>query len=110
MRTLLAMACIMSPIFAADVLESISADGVIIPAATLSQLSGLKPGDRVDEAAFGAAVEKLQQTGLFRAVTFRYQPGPKKTGIAAQFHFDLAPPVVATLIDIPGVKEPDAWA
>ena len=59
---------------------------------------------------FGAAVEKLQQTGLFRAVTFRYQPGPKKTGIAAQFHFDLAPAEVATLIDIPGVKEPETWA
>ena len=52
MRTLLALACFVSPIFADDVLESITADGVSIPAPTLVQLSGLKPGDRVDEAAF----------------------------------------------------------
>ena len=108
---LLALVFLAGRMFAADLfpVESLAADGILLPAKTLSELSGLKPGDRVDQAALVAATEKLQKTGLFRAVTFRYQPGPKKTGYAVQFHFDPAPPTVATLIDIPGVREQDVW-
>jgi outer membrane protein assembly factor BamA len=83
-------------------LESMSADGVAIPASTLAELSGLKPGDLVDESAFQAAVGKLQSTGLFREVTFRYRPGPKR-GFILEFHFAPAAPQIAAIIDIPGV-------
>jgi outer membrane protein assembly factor BamA len=108
---LLALVFVVGRMFAADLfpVESLTADGISMPSKTLTELSGLKPGDRVDEAALRSATEKLQKTGLFHVVTFRYQPGPKKTGYAVQFHFDPAPPTVGTLIDIPGVREPDVW-
>ena len=112
-RILLASMSLAGRMFAADLLplESLSADGVSMPASTLSELSGLKAGDRVDEAAFRAATERLQRTGLFRAVTFRYEPGRRKPGgYVVQFHFELAPPTVAALIDIPGVKDQEVWS
>lgn len=39
------------------------------------ELSGLKPGQQVDKAILGTAVERMMATGLFERVTWRTQPG-----------------------------------
>jgi outer membrane protein assembly factor BamA len=91
-------------------LESMSADGVAIPAAILQNLTGLKPGDSVDDAAFQAAARKLQETGLFSEIDFHYTPGPKKIGYALILSLKEHPQRMQAIFDFPGKSEEQIWA
>jgi outer membrane protein assembly factor BamA len=86
-------------------LETISAEGVAVPPSILTKLCGLKPGDQVDEAAFRAAAQRLQQTGLFAEVQYRYTPGPKKIGYSLILSLRDQPEKMTALFDFPGKDE-----
>jgi outer membrane protein assembly factor BamA len=91
-------------------LEEIRAEGVAIPAPILQALTGLKPGESVDEGSFRKAAEKLQQTGLFSEIDFHYTPGPKKTGYLLIFALKEQPERMFSIFDFPGKPEAQIWA
>jgi outer membrane protein assembly factor BamA len=90
-------------------LETITAEGVSIPAAILANLTGLKMGDSVDEASFQVAARKLQETGFFSDVGFRYTPGPKKIGYALILQLKEHPQRMASIFDFPGKNDGPIW-
>ena len=90
--------------------ETITAEGIDIPGQILTKLTGLKIGDLVDDAAFQLAAQKLQQTGLFAEVGFRYTPGPKKAGYALILSLKDHPQRISALFDFPGKPEEPIWA
>ncbi|HEX5229903.1 MAG TPA: hypothetical protein VFW44_19460 [Bryobacteraceae bacterium] len=71
-------------------------------------LAGLRLGSPADKALFDSAAQKLNDTGLFDAVNYRYAPGPHR-GYALTL--SLADPKVlsAATIDIPGADEGEIW-
>src|SRR5579864_1495359 len=80
-------------------LETVAAEGIAIPQPILLKLTGLKIGDSVDDAAFRAAAEKLQSTGLFSEVQYRYTPGPKKIGYSLIFSLKEHPQRASAIFD-----------
>jgi outer membrane protein assembly factor BamA len=91
-------------------LETITTEGISIPPATLSTLTGLKPGDSVDDASFQAASKKLQETGLFAEVGFRFTPGPKKLGYSLILTLKDHPQKMNAVFEFPGKTEEPIWA
>src|ERR1700688_4281947 len=60
-------------------LESVSVEGnTVVPKDTILQLAGLHIGSTVDKAAFDAAAQKLNDTGLFESINYRYEPGARR--------------------------------
>ncbi len=70
-------------------------------------LAGLHIGASVDKAAFEAAGQKLNDSGLFESVSYRYGPSEHKGYILTLMLAD--PRLVNAAIDIPGVNEDEQW-
>jgi outer membrane protein assembly factor BamA len=92
---------------AAFPLESVNAEGSSMPQAAILELSGLRIGSQIDKTGIEEACRKLQETGMFTSISYRYAPGPKK-GYAVTLAL-ADQPAVRAAIDVPGVDENEAW-
>src|ERR1700722_9015308 len=59
-------------------LESVSVEGTALSKEVVMDLAGLRTGTAVDKAAFDAASQKLNDTGLFESINYSYGPAPKR--------------------------------
>jgi outer membrane protein assembly factor BamA len=112
MKRFLFALCLVVAAFAQDPvfpLESLNFQGSSLPQETVAELSGLKIGAAVNKAAIEASCQKLQETGIFESVAYRYSPGPKH-GYAVTLTLADQAKMVDAAIDIPGVDEAGVWA
>jgi outer membrane protein assembly factor BamA len=89
-------------------LESVSVEGTALSKEVVMDLAGLRTGTAVDKAAFDAASQKLNDTGLFESINYSYGPGPKRGYVLTLKTVDPTSPLSAT-IDIPGTNEDEIW-
>jgi len=89
-------------------LESVAIEGSRIPQPVILEVAGLRIGASVDKAGIEAACRRLQESGLFASISYRYAPGPQK-GFAVTLVLADQSPLVAATIDVPGVDEKEAW-
>ena len=90
-------------------LESVSVEGsTVVPKDTILQLAGLHLGSTVDKAAFDAAAQRLNDTGLFESINYRYEPGVRRGYVLT---LKVADPTVLlnAIIEAPGIKEDELW-
>lgn len=92
---------------AAFPLESVVTEGSSIPQPVILEMAGLKIASPVSKATIEQACQKLQDTGLFASINYRYAPGPKK-GYAVTLSL-ADQPLVAASIDVPGADENETW-
>jgi outer membrane protein assembly factor BamA len=71
-------------------------------------MAGLHLAAPIDKDAIELACKKIQDTGIFASVSYRYAPGPKK-GYAVTLTLADQAPLVAATIDVPGVDEGEVW-
>jgi len=93
---------------AGHLLESIAIDGTSIPRPVVLEVSGLRAAAPIDESGIKQACKKLQESGLFSSIAYRYAPG-KKNGYALTLTLTDQTPLVAATIDVPGADENEAW-
>jgi hypothetical protein len=89
-------------------LESLTVEGSALPQKTVLELSGFHIGASIDRAAIEVGCRRLEETGLFSSINFRYAPTPKN-GFALTLSLRDQGSVSAASIDIPGVDEGEVW-
>jgi len=92
---------------AAFPLESVSIEGSVIPQPAILEITGLRVNSPISKVGIQDACYKLQETGLFASVSYRYASGPKKgyaLTIVLADQTDLA-----AVIDVPGTDENEIW-
>jgi len=109
-RKLLLFAALSGVICAQDsplALESVTVSGTAIAKDTVIEIAGFHLGNPVDKAAIEAGCMKLEESGIFQSINYRYAPGPRGYALtltlADQAEFKEA------AIDIPGVSEEEVW-
>jgi outer membrane protein assembly factor BamA len=89
-------------------LESVSVEGSTLSKDVVLELAGLHIGSPVDQAALQAAAQRLNDSGLFDSVNYRYEPGPKQ-GYALTLQVADPISLFNATIDIPGANEDELW-
>jgi outer membrane protein assembly factor BamA len=89
-------------------LESVSVEGTALSKEAVLELAGIRIGASVDKNSFDAMSQKLNDTGLFESVSYRYAPGPHK-GYALALSLADPKSLFSAAIDIPGANEDEAW-
>jgi len=89
-------------------LESVAVEGSKIPEPVILQIAGLHLASPIDKAKVEDACKKLQDSGLFSSITYRAAAGPKH-GYAVTLVLADQAPLIATVIDVPGIDEEEAW-
>src|ERR1700677_5238341 len=59
-------------------LESVVLEGTALKRDVILEIAGLRLGAPVDKPMIESACSKLQESGLFDSLTYRYAPGPKR--------------------------------
>ena len=88
-------------------LETLTVEGSALPEKTVLELSGLRIGGNADRAAIEAGCKRLEETGLFSSINYRYAPTPKH-GFALTLSL-VDQRAAAASIDVPGVEEDGVW-
>jgi outer membrane protein assembly factor BamA len=89
-------------------LEAVKIEGTQLTSAVVLDMSGLRVGSPVNEAAMQEGCRKLQASGLFQTVGFRYAPGPKQGYVLTLTLLDQTVLLDAS-IDVPGLDETETW-
>ncbi len=90
-------------------IDSIEMKGSQYPKEALIRASGLSVGMPAGDAEFHAAAEKLEQTGFFQSVQYRYGTSPAHKGYTVTFTVVDESRTLPARIDIPGIDENAAW-
>lgn len=93
---------------AAFPLESVTIEGSSIAQSVVLEIAGLHLATPIDKRGIEQACAKLQDSGIFSSISYRYAPGPKK-GYAVTLTLADQAPLVAATIDVPGADEEEAW-
>jgi outer membrane protein insertion porin family len=93
---------------AAFPLESVLIEGSTIPQAVILEMTGLRISSPIDKSGIEQACGKLQVSGLFASISYRYAPGPNK-GYAVTLVLADQDPLTDAAIDVPGADEKEAW-
>jgi len=104
----LVLACSLAARAADFPLEALRLSGTTMRAETVLALAGLSIGVPVNKAALDAACEKLQQTGLFATVDYRYAPGPNK-GYVLTLSLADQPKLLPAVIDVEAEAAEQTW-
>lgn len=82
-----------------------------LSSAAVISASGLAVGQAAIDKDFDAAVARLDETGLFTSIAYRYDPQTVdgKSGYGMVFQIAEAPVVSAVRLDFPGVDEQELW-
>ncbi len=89
-------------------LETLTIEGSELPEKTILELSGLRIGASIDRAGIEAGCKRLEETGLFSSIKFRYEP-TANNGFALTLSLIDQRRMSAANIDIPGVDEREVW-
>ena len=71
-------------------------------------IAGLTLAKPIDKAGIEQACKRLQDSGIFASISYRYAPGPKR-GYAVTLSLADQAPLSAATIDVPGADENEAW-
>ncbi len=104
----LALVCGIEGQNATFVLESVSVEGSSLSKDVVLELAGLHIGSPVDQAALQAAAQRLNDSGLFDSVNYRYEPGSQQ-GYALTLQVADPVSLFNASIDIPGTNEDELW-
>ena len=89
-------------------LESVSVEGTTLSKDAVLNLAGLHIGSPIDKSAIEAASQKLNESGMFESVNYRYAQAPKQ-GYALTLMLADPRSLFNATIDIPGVNEDELW-
>ncbi|MCX6621973.1 MAG: hypothetical protein NTY38_13055 [Acidobacteria bacterium] len=89
-------------------LESVTIEGSTIPQPVIIEIAGLRLAAPIDKTGIEQACKRLQESGIFATISYRYAPGPKK-GYAVTLSLSDQAPLSAAAIDVPGADENEAW-
>jgi outer membrane protein assembly factor BamA len=89
-------------------LEDVKISGSQVPTSVVLEIGGLKLGAGINKAGIEEACQKLGQSGIFEAVSYHYESGPKHGYLVT---LELADPhkMVDAAIDVPGADENALW-
>jgi hypothetical protein len=90
-------------------IETITFAGADYPTEVLLTVSGLHAPMPFSEAALRDAAQKIESTGFFRSVQFRYEPAPDRKGYAVRFELTEDKDGLPGRIDLPGIDEEAVW-
>lgn len=90
-------------------LESVALEGTEYPQELVLEISGLQLGSPINQQKIDDACQRLQNSGIFQSVEYRYKPGPNK-GYALTLIMGDQLNLMMASIDIPGIDEADTWS
>ena len=111
MRYAIAVAVIVCGIYAQSgfPIETIEFKGSEYPREALLAATGLHAPMAFSESALRDGAQRLQATGFFRSVQFRYEPARDHRGYAVQFDLTEDKDSLPARIDIPGIDAEEVW-
>ena len=89
-------------------LEELQLTGTTIQKSAILAIGGLRIGAPIDRPAIEAACQKLQETGLFAQVGFRYTPGPRH-GYVLMLTLVDQPGLVGAVLDVDPALAEETW-
>ena len=89
-------------------LESVNVEGTILPKETILELTGFHVGNPIDKQGIEAGCKRLEESGLFQDIGYRYAPGPKR-GYAVTLSLVDQKKLSDAAIDVPGMDEEQIW-
>jgi len=105
---LILIACALPGQNASFPLESVALDGTSLSKEFVMEMAGLHIGAPVDKAAIEAACARLQDSGIFQSINYRYAPGLNHGYVLTLSVADQGI-LVESSIDVPGVEENEIW-
>jgi outer membrane protein assembly factor BamA len=89
-------------------LESVTIEGSVIPRAVILEMTGLQINSPISKTGIEDACYKLQESGLFASVSYRYASGPQK-GYALTVQLADQTELTPAVVDVPGADENEVW-
>jgi hypothetical protein len=89
-------------------LESVTIEGSVMPQSVILEMTGLHIDSPISKAGIDDACYKLQESGLFASISYRYASGPKK-GYALTLQLADQTELTPAVIDVPGADENEVW-
>jgi outer membrane protein assembly factor BamA len=89
-------------------LESVILEGTGVSRDAVLAIADLRIGALINKAAIDAACGKLQDTGLFQSISYRYAPGPKR-GYVLTLTIEDQKQLTDAVIDFPFVDDDELW-
>ena len=89
-------------------LESLVLEGTAMPRETVLAIAGWHIGSPIDKPAIESACGKLNATGFFQSISYRYATGPKR-GWVLTLTIEDQKQLTPAAIDFPGVDEAEQW-
>lgn len=89
-------------------LESVTIEGSEISKPVVLEIAGLRLTAPINKAGIDEACRKLQESGIFASIGYRYAPGPNQ-GYALTLTLADQSPMAAASIDVPGVDDQEPW-
>ena len=89
-------------------LEALKLQGTKLSESVVGEVGGLRIGDRINQQSIQEACGRLQASGLFTSIEYKFGPGPKHGYVVTLTLVDQAPRMRA-VIDLPDVSEEEAW-
>jgi outer membrane protein insertion porin family len=89
-------------------LESVTLEGTSLTKEFVLDLAGLRIGAPINKSGIEAACARLQESGIFQSINYRYGPGSNH-GYALTLSVADQGILMAAAIDLPGVDENEIW-
>jgi hypothetical protein len=90
-------------------IEKLNVKGTRFPARSIQILTGLREGDRIDEAALRKAIGRMLESGLIRSVNYNYESLEDPRQVALELDIIDETPLYPASIEIPGVDPEPVW-
>ena len=91
-------------------IEKIAVTGTRLNPRSVQMLTGLRPGQQINESSLRKAIQRMTESGLVKNVDYAYESLSGPTSVAVQLTIVDEAPLLPASIQLPEVDAEDVWA
>ncbi len=91
-------------------IEKLAVEGSRLEPRSVQMLTGLRPGQQINEASLRKAIQRMTESGLVKNVDYSYESLSGPTSVALQLRIVDETPLLPASIQLPDVDAEDLWA
>lgn len=90
--------------------EKIRVEGSRLEASSVQMLTGLRPGQQINETSLRKAIERMLDSGLVKNVDYSYESMSSPRSVLLELRIEDESPLLPASIQLPGVEQENVWA
>ena len=90
-------------------IEKIAVQGSRLEPRSVQMLTGVRPGQQINEASLRKAIQRMTDSGLVKNVDYAYESLSGPTSVAVQLTIVDETPLLPASIQLPDVEAEDVW-